>query len=392
MRGPGPNSCASFIPRPELIGGLTKPIVLQRPGRLVLLALTLPVAYLLFWPVPVEPVAWDAPEDRGLVDPFAPNDRLRAATLIDLGPHAGPEDVAGGPDRYLYAPTEDGKIIRFLPNGGQLQVFADVGGRPLGIEFDADGNLLIANAVTGIQRVDRQGNVETLLGEFDGEPLVYADDLAVADDGRIFVTLATSKFAPDLWGGTYAASLLDILEHGGHGSVIEYDPSSGVARRIMQDLDFANGIAISEDQEFLLVNETGHYRIWRHWLEGPRAGQSEVILDNLPGFPDNVNNGLNGRFWIGLVAPRNALLDALAPYPYLRKVVQRLPAVTRPAARPSSHVIGIDGDGVVLMNLMDTAAAVPALTGVYENAGQLYLTTLFGHVLPRLDKTDLAVQ
>jgi len=361
-----------------------------RTGRLVILALTLSVAYLLFWPVPVEPVAWNAPEDQGLVDPYSPNDRLSAARLIDLGPHAGPEDVAGGPDRYLYAPTEDGKIIRFLPSGGQLEVFADVGGRPLGIEFDGDGNLLIANAVSGIQRVDRQGRVELLLGDVDGEPLVYANDLAVADDGRIFVTQATSKFAPDAWGGTYAASLLDILEHGGHGSVIAYDPSSGTARRIMRDLDFANGIAISKDQQFLLVNETGHYRIWRHWLAGHRAGESEVILDNLPGFPDNVNNGLNERFWVGLVAPRNPLLDALAPYPGLRKVVQRLPSALRPAASKSSHVIGIDGDGIVLMNLMDTAATMPALTGVYEDAGHLYLTTLFGHALPRLDKADLA--
>ena len=26
------------------------------------------LAYLLYWPVPVEPVAWDAPADAGLVD------------------------------------------------------------------------------------------------------------------------------------------------------------------------------------------------------------------------------------------------------------------------------------------------------------------------------------
>jgi len=366
-------------------------MTLLRPGRLLLLLLAALLLYLLLWPVPVEPVAWDAPADRGLVDPFAPNDRLRAAWPIDLGPHRGPEDVAGGPDRFLYAPTEDGKIIRFLPNGGQLQVFADVGGRPLGIEFDREGNLVVANAILGIQRVDRQGRVALLLGAIDGEPLIYANDLAVADDGRIFVTQATSKFSPADWGGTYAGSLLDILEHGGHGSVIAYDPASGKARRLMQDLDFANGIAISDDQQFLLVNETGHYRVWRYWLAGASSGEAELILENLPGFPDNINNGLNGRFWIGLVAPRNALLDSLAPYPSLRKAVQRLPAALRPAAERSSHVIGIDGHGVVLMNLQDTAATVPALTGVYEDAGQLYLTTLFGSMLPRLDKGDLAL-
>lgn len=358
---------------------------------MLLTALAVALLYLLFWPVPVDPVAWEPPPNRGLVDPFEPNDRLRAARPLDLAPHSGPEDVAGGPDGYLYAPTDGGEIIRLRPDGRDIQVFAHVGGRPLGLEFDQDRNLLIANAISGVQRVDSAGRVELILAEIAGEPLVYADDLAVASDGRIFVTQATSKFSPAEWGGTYAGSLLDILEHGGHGSVIEYDPATGNARRIMRGLDFANGIAVSEDQDFLLVNETGHYRVWRYWLAGPQAGSAEVILENLPGFPDNINNGLNGRFWIGLVAPRNPLLDALAPYPFVRKIIQRLPSAFRPTAARSSHVIGIDGNGVVLMNLMDTAASVPALTGVYEDAGRLYLTTLFGQVLPRLDKSNLAV-
>ena len=54
--------------------------------------------YLLFWPVPIDPVSWDAPVDAGLVDPFASNDRLRSAKVFDLGNHEGPEDVTGGPE------------------------------------------------------------------------------------------------------------------------------------------------------------------------------------------------------------------------------------------------------------------------------------------------------
>ena len=126
-----------------------------------------------------------------------------------------------------------------------------------------------------------------------------------------------------------------------------------------------------------------------HWLDGPNAGKTEIIIENLPGFPDNINNGLNGKFWIGLVAPRVKVLDDLSNSPFLRKMLQRLPAFVRPKAVPSSHVIAIDGDGKVLMNLQDTETKFPALTGVFESSQSLYLTTLFGNDFGRLDKRDL---
>ena len=129
--------------------------------------------------------------------------------------------------------------------------------------------------------------------------------------------------------------------------------------------------------------------MWRYWLAGPRAGQSEIVIENLPGFPDNVNNGLHGRFWVGLVAPRNKLLDDLSGNPWLRKVTQRLPAWARPQAVPSSHVIAITGDGQVVMNLQDSSASVPALTGAYETRDSIWLSSLFGNRLARMDKDQL---
>jgi len=345
--------------------------------------------YLFFWPVPVDPVAWQAPHDLGLVDPFAANDRLRRARLIGLGPHEGPEDIARGPDGLVYTGTNDGKIIRFNVNGSGVQVFADAGGRPLGLEFDAAG-LYVANAHSGLQRVSRGGTVEILVDEFAGEPIVYANDVAVATDGVVYFSDASAKYGASISGGSYEASLLDIMEHGGHGRVFAHDTVSGDTTIVVDGLNFANGVAVSDDQRYLMISETGAYRVLRHWLRGPKAGETEVVIDNLPGFPDNINNGLNGRFWIGLVAPRNKLLDDMSGRPWLRKLVQRLPAGVRPKAEPSSHVIAISGDGDVLMNLQDTAARLPALTGVYESRDALWLSSLFGNQIGRLDKRDLS--
>ena len=345
--------------------------------------------YLLAWPVPIDPVAWNPPRDRGLVDPFAVNNQLAAATAIDLGHCSKPEDAAEGSDGYIYVACEDGAIGRFDTENNSFEVFAQAGGRPLGLEFDRLGNLFVANAHLGLQLVTPGGEVRLLTDSVAGNKILFADDVAVAADGIVYFTDASSKFGPTETEDPMAASVLDIMEHAGNGRVLRFDPANGQTSVVMRGLSFANGIAISADENFLLVNETGEYRIWRYWLRGDRAGASDVILDNLPGFPDNINNGLQGRFWVGLVSPRNPLLDDLGPRPFLRKVIMRLPDFMVPADALTSHVIAIGGDGEVLMSLQDPAGGFPLLTGVLETSDSLYLTNLFDNRFGRLAKTDL---
>ncbi len=366
--------------------------LLRRTPGAILAIVAAFLIYLLLWPVPIDPVAWEAPVDAGLVDPFEPNDRLRKARLIDLGSHQGPEDIAEGGDGLIYTATNGGQVIRFDATGNHIEVFAETGGRPLGLEFDSDGNLLVANAYLGLQRISPDGTVEVLSDEYEGKPILYADDVAVANNGMVYFSDASSKFGAMKTGGSYEASLMDLMEHGGHGRIYRYDPTTGETSIILDGLNFANGVAISGDQQYLMINETGSYRVLRHWLEGPDAGDTEIAIDNLPGFPDNINNGLNGRFWVGLIAPRNKLLDDMSGKPWLRKLVQRLPASVRPKAVPSSHVIAINADGEVLMNLQDTSARMPALTGVFESRNTLWLSSLFGNRVGKLDKRDLANQ
>jgi sugar lactone lactonase YvrE len=356
---------------------------------MLITGLAVPGLYLAAWPVPVDPVAWQAPEDRGLTGAFEANEWLAGARAIDLGTHEGPEDLAVGQDGALYVTTVSGSILRIREDTGAVTEFARAGGRPLGIEATPDGALIVANAFVGIQRISPRGEVTDLLTEIRGDPIPYADDVAVSSGGVVYFSDASTRYGAKAWGGTYEASLLDILEHGAHGRVIAFDPRSGEARVLVDGLNFANGVALSADERYLLIAETGSYRILRHWLQGRDAGTTEVILDNLPGFPDNVNSGEQGRFWVGLVAPRDAKLDGLSDKPFLRKVVQRLPAFLRPKAVPSSHVIAINGDGEVLFSLQDPAARYPTMTGACESGQRLYLTRLFGHELPFVEKAGL---
>lgn len=351
------------------------------------LLLTGIVLYLLAWPVPIDPIAWNAPVDHGLIDPFAPNDLLEAATAIDLGEHEGPEDATLGHDDSVYVTTDGGLVLRV--RNRRFEVFANVGGRPLGIEVDTDGSLIIANAYLGLQRVDMRGNVTNILDSIDGTTPIYPNNLALARDGKIYITEASSKYGASKYRGTYNASLLDIMEHGGHGGVFVFDPETGKSEQLLDGLNYANGIAISEDNSFLVIAETSNYRVLKFWLAGPNQGSTEVLLDNLPGFPDNLKTGKAGRFWMGFAAPRNDLLDQISGKPWLRKVVQRLPAAFRPKAVPASHVVAFNGEGEILMNMHDPNARFPTLTGVLETQRSLYLTTLFGHQLPVIAKGDL---
>jgi sugar lactone lactonase YvrE len=304
-----------------------------------------------------------------------------------MGDFAGPEDATLGKDGRIYVTTDSGSIIRIQNRG--VSEFVNVGGRPLGIETDHDGTLVVANAVVGLQRVERDGSITILLHEFEQQALENANNLGIGPNGVIYFSQSSTKFTASGFGGSYEASLLDILEHGGNGNVYAFDPASGTTTRLMTGLNYANGVAVSKDGSFLLVAETSEYRILKYWLSGELQGSTEVLIDNLPAFPDNIKTGMNGRFWVGFAAPRNQLIDQLSDMPFARKIIQRLPAAVRPKAEPFSHVIAVNGDGVVLMNLHDPTARFPTLTGVLETRDSLYLTTLFGHRLPRIKKRDL---
>ncbi len=341
------------------------------------------LAYLLAWPVPIEPVAWSPPPDPGYTGPFASNHRLDGIEILPIGDHHGPEEVVLDDRGRIYAATHEGRIVRLQPDGSDPRVWADTGGRPLGIAFDQDRNLIVADAFRGLLSIAPDGSVRELATVADGVPIRYADNVDVAADGLIYFSDASTRFsAREL--GTYPASLLDLMEHRNSGRLLVYDPASGATRTLLEGLSFANGVAVSPDGSFVLINETGEYRVTRYWLRGPSQGRTDTLIEHLPGFPDNITTGRNGRFWVALVSPRNRLLDAMAGSPLLRSMVQRLPAALRPKAVAYGHVIAIDLDGRVTHDLQDPAGGYPLTTSVTETDDYLYLGSLVAPGVGRL--------
>jgi len=349
------------------------------------------LAYFSFWPIPIEPVSWDAPAAPGYAGPHAVNDKLAKLNMIDLGTEAGPEHIAIGPDGKLYTTVESGRILRMQPNGTQQEIFAQTGGRVLGFDFDAKGHLIAADAVKGLLSIAPDKSIKLLTDQVSvngkPDPIRYADAVVVAQNGKMYLSDASTRFAPKDWGGTFEASVLDILEQAATGRVLEFDPASGQTRVVASGLSFANGVALSQDEKHLFVNETGKYRVWKidvtaqgvdvRALDVKKGSeQARVLFDNLPGYPDNLMRGRDGKIWLGFAKPRNPTIDDLAQKPFMRKVTLRLPRALWPIPKAYGHVMAFTEDGKVVIDLQDPSGQYPESTGVTETADRLYIQSL----------------
>ena len=362
--------------------------------RLVVLFVVLLIVYLLFWPTGVQTVAWQPDKNPGYTGPFAPNERLAGMRLIPLPSGAGPEHVALGPDGWIYAALDNGDLIRLTVDGRQIARVANTGGRVLGFDFDHRGDLIAADAYQGLLRITPQGQVSLITRQVSSnDSVVFVDAVAVSPDGRIYFTEASQRFRPGPWGDPMAASLAEILEQKGNGRVMVHDPKAGTTEVVATGLVFANGILVADDGRSLLVAETGRYRVWRipataRQLDVRVPGHgARILLDNLPGFPDNLTKGESGRYWLGLIKGRSTLSDALAPWPGIRNISFRLPHALLPVPRAYGHAVAFDDTGTVMRSLQDPDGRYPDVTGITEVDGTLYVHSLVSSALGVLDET-----
>ncbi|WP_222594922.1 SMP-30/gluconolactonase/LRE family protein [Nocardia ninae] len=284
-------------------------------------------------------------------------------------PGPGPEDVVLGPDGRLIVGIDGGSILSVDPTSGDVRELTNTGGRPLGLHADPDGTLLICDFERGLLELTPDGTLKVLVDEIDGAPLPFASNVVRDADGTIFFSSSTSRFSLTEYMG-------DMLEHSGTGRLFRRDPS-GKVETLLDNLYFANGVVLAPDRSCVVVAETGGYRVSRYWLTGPKAGTRDFLVENLPGFPDNMSLGSDGLVWITLPAARNPLLDRLLPLPgLLRRIVWLLPEWVQPKPAKTIWVMAVDFDGNVVHDLQTEGTNFSMVTGVVERDGALYLGSL----------------
>lgn len=341
----------------------------------------------------VSPVRLDLPPlpdiRDGSASPYAANDRLRAAEVIGLGQVDGPEDVILDRRGNLYTGVRQGEIIRFLaPDFERKEVFARIGGRPLGLAFDRDDNLVVCVAGMGVYGVRPDGVVfritdraqRSWLKLRDDSRITMADDLDIAPDGRIFFSEATDRYALGDW-------IVDSLEAAGNGRILCHDPRQGRTTTVLGGLNFANGICIAHDGRSLLFNESWTCTVRRYWLEGPKAGTVEAFIDNLPGFPDNINRASNGHYWLAVEGVRSPLWDLAMRSPGMRsRMVKRIPRDEWIFPNVNAGFVArVDENGGIVDVYWDREGAnLPAVTSMREHQGFLYLGGIANNRIGRL--------
>ncbi len=326
----------------------------------------------------IDPVVWYPP-------PIPPRARERRGTepvaldLVDL-PGRGPEDVALDAAGNVYAGLVDGRILRIRPDGARVDTVADTGGRPLGVEVDPDGALIVCDARRGVLHVDpATGRVSTLVDKIGATAMLFCNNGALGADGSVYFTDSSQRFGID----HYRA---ELIAHSGTGRLFRRTPDGSVDL-VLDGLQFANGVALAPDGSWLAVAETGGYCLDRVWLAGPRAGQREVFVANLPGFPDNISTGSDGLIWVALPSPRDAVTDRLASKPpVLRKIAWRLPDAVQPKEKNTVWVQAYDAEGRLVHDLQTEDPRLFMITGVRERDGVVWLGSL---TAPRLGRIRL---
>lgn len=180
--------------------------------------------------------------------------------------------------KYIYTGGYKGKLYQLDP---ALEMFT-----------------VVVQSVGQIMRIVKQGDIfyfldmergicvyDTVKQELEvlvsSKDFVFLDSFDISKEGVIYFSDASSKY--DIENYPY-----DIYEGRPYGRLLSYDLKSKKIETLVSGLYFANGVELSPDQSVVYVAESGRFRVKRHYLKGEKAGQTDILIDQLPGVPDNL--------------------------------------------------------------------------------------------------------
>lgn len=285
-------------------------------------------------------------------------------------PGNGAEDVVVAPDGSVFTGTDDGAIVRLSADGRRIDRVAETGGRPLGLELFDNGDLLVCDALAGLLVVHvGDGSVETLLSDIDGVRMKFCNNAAIAGDGTIWFSDSSLHYGIDQWKD-------DFVQNTRTGRLIRRDVD-GTVTVVVDGLAFANGVALSADEQFVAVAETGARTVVRRWVAGPRAGERDFLVRDLPGYPDNIARGSDGLIWVSIASPKDPLVERLQTAPMaIRKAVTRIPEKLQPTPKETIRVQAFDDSGALVHDIDLTESGYHMVTGVREHDGQVWMGSL----------------
>ncbi|XP_036374423.1 adipocyte plasma membrane-associated protein [Megalops cyprinoides] len=360
--------------------------------------------YLVPSPIDPKPFIFEGPPP-ALEGPLAVNTRLQKGRRLFAGQLKGPESFTADEHGNVYTGTVDGKLWRIhqdelhfitqmgtnIPECGQDTDYEPLCGRPHGVRLDRHGQLIVADSYLGLFQVDPQSGEKTLLlssrNGADGIPFGFLNGLEISRNGTVFFTDSSSR-----WGRRHVR--YEVLETNHLGRLLMYDPETGNVKTLLDSLYMPNGIAFSPDEDFLLMAETSIGRILRYWLKGPKAGTKEVVLNNMPGYPDNIRASDRGTFLVGITTIRfpgrlfPPFLDLIGPYPAVKRFMTKVVPLSWYSALLPKYglVLELGPDGEIVDSLHDPNGSLTwAVSDVFQHGSRVYLGNTDLPFLPVLE-------
>lgn len=324
----------------------------------------------------LKPVAWAPPLKPKLTGNLAENELLSVTKWMDLEGWYGPEDISIDKRGNLYCGAHvsrndftDGRVLK-IDTSGQVTVFCNTEAWVTGLHFDKNENLIACDQKRGLISVDKKGNITILAREDEnGNKFLIPNDVDIASDGMIYFSNTSSKVS---FSRKNARKIL--LEAKSDGGLYSYNPKTKEVKTIVDSSFFGNGVAVSQNDDFVLMVDLAKYRVVRHWLKGENKGKTEIFLKNLPGLPNGISRRKDGSFWLGFTTRRDDLLDHIQPKTGLKKLIYGIPLWLQPKQEPFGMIMHISENGEILKTYYDTTGKfVSEASSIEEHQGYLYI-------------------
>lgn len=295
--------------------------------------------------------------------------QLGTLTVLPV-PGSGAEDVLVDEQGWVYTGTEDGAVFKVHPEGNRIERLGNTGGRPLGLEFLPGGRILVCDARKGLLALDPDtGRVEVLTGLVHGQRMEFCNNAAVHGSGDIYFSDSSRFYGVDRWKA-------DVVENTRSGRLMRRN-GDGSVDVLLEELRFANGVALAADESYVAVAETSGRTVVRRWLTGPKEGVVDHLVTDLPGYPDNIARGTDGLIWVTIASPTDPVVERLmrAPRP-IQRLAWRLPEAIQPKPKRTARVMAFDDNGEVVHDRSFDASGFHMVTGVREHNGRVWLGSL----------------
>jgi sugar lactone lactonase YvrE len=342
---------------------------------LLVISICILVTSVLIQSCALQPLAWTPPIKPELKGPIAANELLSTTEWIDLNGWYGPEDIAVDEHGNLYCGAHisktdfsDGRVLK-IDSSGTVSVFCNTGDWVTGLHFDTNQNLIACVPNKGLVSINKKGEMTILADEDEnGNEFLIPNDVDIASDGMIYFSNTSSKYQ---FSRKNARRIL--LEVKPDGGLYSYNPKTKQVKTLIDSSFFGNGVAVSQNDDFVLMVDLTKYRILRYWLKGEKQGQTDIFIDNLPGLPNGIARRKDGSFWLGHTTRRDDLLDKMQPKPAMKKVVFSIPLWMQPKQEPFGMIMHISNDGEILKTYYDTSGKIVSeASSVEEHCGYLY--------------------